>query len=123
MIAYTIVGTNNIEKAGAFYDELFSLVSARRVINSPRMLGWGNNPAAPMYTIATPFDEKPATVGNGSMVALAATDPDQVKAFYQKAIELGGTDEGEPGVRMDTYYCAYVRDLDGNKLNFFCMAN
>ncbi|HCA77845.1 MAG: VOC family protein [Pseudomonadota bacterium] len=122
MIAYTIVGTNNIEKAAAFYDELLSLAGAQRAIDAPRMIAWGNNPAAPMFAIATPYDEKPATVGNGSMVAIAATDPDQVNAFYAKALELGGTTEGEPGVRMDAYYCAYVRDLDGNKLNFFCMA-
>ena len=74
MIAYTIVGTNNIEKAAAFYDELLSLAGAQRAIDAPRMIAWGNNPAAPMFAIATPYDEKPATVGNGSMVAIAATD-------------------------------------------------
>ena len=56
MIAYTIVGTNNIEKAAAFYDELLSLAGAQRAIDAPLMIAWGNNPAAPMFAIATPYD-------------------------------------------------------------------
>ena len=103
MIAYTIVGTNNIEKAAAFYDELLSLAGAQRAIDAPRMIAWGNNPAAPMFAIATPYDEKPATVGNGSMVAIAATDPDQVNAFYAKALELGGGIPHRLLPRLDVY--------------------
>ncbi|HET8705983.1 MAG TPA: VOC family protein, partial [Pseudomonadales bacterium] len=66
---------------------------------------------------------KPATVGNGVMVALAVEKPEQVDALYNKAIELGGTDEGAPGYRGEGgFYAAYFRDLEGNKLNFFCIA-
>lgn len=122
MIAYTIFGTNDIERAATFYDELFSLVGAQRAIDSPRMIAWANDPTRPMFAIATPYDEKPASVGNGSMIALAADDPAQVDALYAKAMEMGAVDEGAPGVRLDTYYCAYFRDLDGNKINCFCMA-
>ncbi|MFS1701227.1 VOC family protein [Aestuariibacter sp. GS-14] len=122
MIAYTIFGTNDLARAGAFYDELLSIMGAQRAIDAPRMIAWGNNPSAPMFAVATPFDEKPATVGNGSMVALAAANPEQVNALHAKAMALGAKDEGAPGTRMDTYYCAYFRDLDGNKINCFCMA-
>ncbi|NVK57013.1 MAG: VOC family protein [Alteromonadaceae bacterium] len=122
MIAYTTVGTNDIAKAGAFYDTLFSIMGAKRILNFERMVSWGNNPQAPMFAIATPYDGKPATAGNGTMIAVAVANPEQVNALYTKAIELGATDEGEPGVRMEAYYCAYFRDLDGNKVNCFCMA-
>jgi predicted lactoylglutathione lyase len=39
--------------------------------------------------------------------------------MHQKALELGGTDEGAPGPRGPGFYIGYFRDLDGNKLNFF----
>jgi len=122
MIAYTIFGTNDLPRAAAFYDELLAEMGAQRAIDAPRMIAWGNNPAAPMFAVATPYDEQPATVGNGSMVALAAANSQQVDALYAKAMELGAKDEGAPGPRMDVYYCAYFRDLDGNKINCFCMA-
>lgn len=71
-----------------------------------------------------PYDGNAATVGNGVMVALVVMTPEQVDAMYAKALELGGTDEGAPGPRGDSgFYAAYFRDLDGNKLNAFCMAS
>ncbi len=75
-----------------------------------------------MFGICVPEDEKPATVGNGVMIALGAENPAAVDKLYAKAIELGATDAGAPGVRADAYYIAYFRDLDGNKVNFFCPA-
>ncbi|MEZ5946527.1 MAG: VOC family protein [Hyphomonas sp.] len=68
-----------------------------------------------------PWDKEPATVGNGTMVALEAKDKDQVHRLYKIAIAEGGTDEGPPGPRGDGFYAAYFRDLDGNKLNAFFM--
>ena len=54
------------------------------------------------------------------MVALAVDEREMVDALYRKAMELGARDEGAPGQRSDGFYAAYFRDLDGNKLNFFC---
>ena len=68
-----------------------------------------------------PWDKNPATVGNGTMVALEAKDRDQVQRLYRIAMVEGGTDEGPPGPRGEGFYAAYFRDLDGNKLNAFCM--
>ena len=59
--------------------------------------------------------------GLGRHDALAAKNPPQVVALYKKAMQLGATDEGPPGLRGGTFYAAYFRDIDGNKLNFFCM--
>jgi predicted lactoylglutathione lyase len=71
--------------------------------------------------VIKPYDGKPATVGNGVMVALAVDSTDKVDTVYRKAIELGATDEGPSGPRGDNFYAGYFRDLDGNKLNVFCM--
>jgi catechol 2,3-dioxygenase-like lactoylglutathione lyase family enzyme len=120
MIGYTCVGTNNLDKAVAFYGELLGLMGAQVTFKGERGVGWGTAPDKPMFSVLMPFDKNDATVGNGSMVALAAKDPDQVHALHQKCIDLGGTCEGAPGPRSDGFYAAYFRDLDGNKLAAFC---
>ena len=121
MIGYTSVGTNDLDKAIAFYGELLSLVGAQPFFKSDRGVGWGVSPDKPMFSVLKPFNGEPATVGNGSMVALSAKDTEQVQAIHAKAIALGGQDEGAPGPRGSGFYGAYFRDLDGNKLAAFCM--
>lgn len=121
MIGYVTLGTNNLGAATEFYDELFALIGAGRVYEGDRFVAWGTGPGAPAVSIIMPFDEKEATVGNGTMVALAVDAKEKVHAVHAKALELGGQDEGEPGPRADGFYAGYFRDLDGNKLNAFCM--
>ena len=123
MIGYTSVGTNDLDKAIAFYGELLSLLGAQPFFKSDRGVGWGVSPDKPMFSVLKPFNGAPATVGNGSMVALSAKDAEQVQAVYAKAIALGGQDEGAPGPRGSGFYGAYFRDLDGNKIAVFCMAS
>ena len=117
MIAYVTLGTNNMDRAAAFYDALLAEVGAKRMIEMDRLILWGTA-GAPGLAIAKPFDGKPATVGNGVMVALAVDSSEKVNAIHKKALELGGQDEGAPGPRGDGgLYIGYFRDLDGNKLN------
>jgi predicted lactoylglutathione lyase len=71
--------------------------------------------------VTRPWDGQPATVGNGTMVALLADAPATVDAVHAKALALGGADEGTPGERGAGFYAGYFRDLDGNKLNVFCL--
>ena len=123
MIGYTSVGTNDLDKAIAFYGELLSLLGAQPFFKSDRGVGWGVSPDQPMFSVLKPFNGEPATVGNGSMVALSAKDTEQVQAIHAKAIALGGQDEGAPGPRGTGFYGAYFRDLDGNKIAVFCMAS
>ena len=121
MIGYTCVGTNQLERAVAFYDDLLGLLGAKPLFKSDRGVGWGVSPDQPMFSVLQPFDGQAATVGNGCMVALAARDPEQVQALHARALALGGSDEGAPGPRGAGFYGAYFRDLDGNKLAAFCM--
>jgi catechol 2,3-dioxygenase-like lactoylglutathione lyase family enzyme len=121
MIGYTCVGTNQLERAVAFYDDLLGLLGAKPLFKSDRGVGWGVSPDQPMFSVLQPFDGQAATVGNGCMVALAASHPEQVRALHARALALGGSDEGAPGPRGTGFYGAYFRDLDGNKLAAFCM--
>jgi predicted lactoylglutathione lyase len=120
MIGYVTLGTNNIEKAGAFYDALLGEMGAKRAMQFDGMIAWSNG-NGPMLSAIRPYDKNAATGGNGTMVSLAAKDKEQVDAVYAKAMSLGATDEGGPGPRSDTFYAAYFRDLDGNKLACFFM--
>jgi predicted lactoylglutathione lyase len=119
MIGYVTLGTNDLQRAARFYDALLAELGAKRAMEMEHFIAWATAPGAPMVSVIRPYDKKPATVGNGVMVALAATSKAQVDAIHRKALELGGQDEGAPGPRGDGFYAGYFRDLDGNKLNAF----
>ena len=122
MIGYVSVGTNDMASAVKFYDALLAEIGARRYMEAETFIAWSAGYDKPGFSVAKPFNGKPATVGNGVMIALAVDSPAKVESLYKKALELGGTDEGAPGPRGDSgFYAAYFRDLDGNKLNAFCM--
>ncbi len=120
MIGYVTLGSNDVAKAAAFYDELLAIIGAKRVFDYERFVAWSNAPGTPMLAVITPFDGSEASVGNGSMVALSAGSEAIARQLHAKALALGGQNEGDPGPRFnDMFFCAYARDLDGNKLNFF----
>jgi predicted lactoylglutathione lyase len=121
MIGYVTLGTNDLERGAQFYDQLLKEIGASRFMETDSFIAWTIAPDKPALSLTRAFDGKPATVGNGVMVALAMRSTDQVDSFYKKAIELGATDEGKPGPRGDGFYAGYFRDLDGNKLNAFFM--
>lgn len=123
MIGYVTLGTNDVPRAAKFYDELLALVGAKRFMENDNFIAWGTAPDKPALSVITPFDGNPPTVGNGTMVALAVDSPDKVQALHARALELGGANEGDPGPRMGPFYAGYFRDLDGNKLNAFCMVD
>jgi predicted lactoylglutathione lyase len=123
LIGYITLGTSDLERAGAFYDELLETLGARRVMTDERMLGWAIAPEDPMFSVIKPYDEAAATVGNGVMIALNVETPERVEAAYEKALALGAEDEGHPHDRGSSmgFYGGYFRDLDGNKLVVYCL--
>jgi catechol 2,3-dioxygenase-like lactoylglutathione lyase family enzyme len=122
MIGYVTLGTNDFERAAAFYDDLLAAYGAKRALQTDKMILWSSGkPGRPSLGIIKPYDKNPATAGNGAMVALGIDEPAKVDALHRKALALGGTDEGAPGSRGGGFYGAYFRDLDGNKLCVFCM--
>ena len=121
MIGYVTLGTNDLPRAAAFYDALLGELGAKRFMEFDTFILWGISPKLPSLGVIKPYDKKEACIGNGTMVALVVDSPAKVDALHAKALSLGATDEGAPGPRGPTFYGGYFRDLDGNKLNFFCM--
>lgn len=121
MIGYVTVGTNDLPRAASFYDKLFDAIGGQRIMEEARSIAWGFGPTAAAFGVIKPFNEKPATVGNGVMVGLSMSSTANVDSVYRLALSLGGSDEGAPGPRSDGFYAAYFRDLDGNKLCLFFM--
>ncbi|MDH4071819.1 MAG: VOC family protein [Gammaproteobacteria bacterium] len=119
MIGYVMLGTNRFDDAAKFYDELLDTIGGSRMMDGERFIAWATSPGSPALSICLPYDGEAATVGNGVMIALVVDSREKVDALHAKALELGGTDEGAPGPRMDNFYAGYFRDLDGNKLNAF----
>lgn len=121
MIGYVTVGTNDMDRAAKFYDELLGEIGAKRFMEGETFIAWATAPDKPALGIIRPFDGKEATIGNGVMVALAMESKEKVDRLYKKALELGAKDEGAAGPRGDNFYAGYFRDPDGNKLNCFWM--
>jgi predicted lactoylglutathione lyase len=121
MIGYITLGTNDLQRGAKFYDELLAALGGKRFMDTDTFIAWSAGAGQPGVSISKPADGNAATVGNGVMIALMAENPAQVDALYSKALELGATDEGPAGPRGDNFYAGYFRDLDGNKLNFFCI--
>jgi catechol 2,3-dioxygenase-like lactoylglutathione lyase family enzyme len=121
VIGYVTIGTNDLERAGKFYDALLGQLGAKRYMEMERLIAWSAGEGVPGIGVCKPYDGNPASIGNGTMVALAVGSPEKVQALYDLALELGGSDEGPPGLRFGNFFAAYFRDPDGNKLNAFCM--
>ena len=121
MIGYVTLGTKDLKRAAAFYDALLKEIGAKRFWDSDTFIAWGVGRDKPSLGVIKPFDGKPATVGNGTMVALVVNGKDKVDLLHKRALSLGAKDEGAPGPRGDGFYAGYFRDLDGNKLNCFYM--
>lgn len=119
MIGYATVGTNDLERAGHFYDPLTELLGARRIHNFDRGIFYGDRGFD--LAVVRPFDGSEARPGNGTMVALEAPSREIVDKAHALALDLGGSDEGAPGIRgreESRFYGAYFRDPEHNK---FCV--
>jgi catechol 2,3-dioxygenase-like lactoylglutathione lyase family enzyme len=121
MLGYATIGTNDLKRALAFYDALLGEVGAKRLMETPHGFTlYGVTLRKPALAVTPPYNGKPAHPGNGNMLALTLDDRAMVDTFYMKALELGGSDEGPPGVRGEegprAFYAAYFRDPEGNKI-------
>jgi catechol 2,3-dioxygenase-like lactoylglutathione lyase family enzyme len=121
LILYATLGSSDLQRSGTFYDAVLGALGYKRSPESVETwIGWG-----PSYDggvslwVTKPFDGKAPTAGNGTMLAFRARNEAEVQAFHKAALANGGSDEGGPGTRPyyePTFYVAYVRDPDGNKL-------
>jgi len=117
VLSHVSLGTNDYPRAKAFYDEVLATLQINCVMDFPGAAGFGRQ--FPEFWIQKPHDGGTAQVGNGVHIAFLANSVEEVNAFHAKALALGGKDDGAPGPRPDYdagYYAAFVRDLDGHKI-------
>ncbi|MEI2297898.1 VOC family protein [Ensifer sp. MJa1] len=122
MLLYVTVGTNDLERAGQFYDAVLPTLGYHRQREDETEIGYGTEGDRIRFWVVTPFNREAATFGNGVSIALTAPTRAAVDAFHAAALANGGTDEGAPGLRPfhANFYGTWVRDLDGNKLAAVC---
>jgi catechol 2,3-dioxygenase-like lactoylglutathione lyase family enzyme len=120
MIGYVAVGTNDLARAGAFYDGLLVGVGEKRIIDTDALIGWGKDGVQPMFIVMRPSDGEPAQPGHGPVVAMVQSSTAQVDKQHARALKLGGVEESAPAFRGQEgdqgFYAGYCRDPDGNRL-------
>ena len=121
VIAHVSLGTNDYPRARAFYDAVLATLGIQRVMEHGPHAGYGRG--LPEFWVQAPHDQGVAQPGNGAHVCFRAETTAQVQAFYATALALGAVDDGAPGLRplySPRYYAAFVRDLDGHKIEALC---
>ncbi len=120
MIGYATIGVSDMERAKAFYCDLFAEKGAKVVIDAGRIAFIGTKRGEPMLAVCEPYDKGDPTPGNGAMIAFPIAEKQEADRLHARALELGGTCDGPAGQRIpDRFYGSYVRDPDGNKLCFY----
>jgi catechol 2,3-dioxygenase-like lactoylglutathione lyase family enzyme len=118
-LGYVTIGSNDLNAAKTFYDALLGSAGFGPMFEHPSGGRIYGKDTAPVLGVLGPFDGRPATAGNGTMIAIHFDSKPEVDAFHSKALALGGANEGAPGMRGPNAYFAYFRDLDGNKICAF----
>lgn len=126
MFSHIQVGARDLASMIKFYDAVLKPLGLVRMPaeddGGPAGAGW-EMPGKkwPQFFVQLPFNGLPATWGNGNQVSFAAHSQEQVHAAWEAAMVMGGSDEGAPGLRPQysaSFFVAYCRDPEGNKLCF-----
>jgi catechol 2,3-dioxygenase-like lactoylglutathione lyase family enzyme len=118
MFSHIMIGTNDLDRAKAFYDALLGTlgVPPGRV---DRHRVFYRTPTG-VFAVSLPINGEPATFANGGTVGFACDSTDTADQWHAAGLANGGaTCEEPPGVRegvVGKLYLAYLRDPDGNKL-------
>ena len=116
-ISHVSLGSNDFDAAVAFYEKTLQTLGCKRVLQQEGAVAFGK--MFPEFWVQTAINGNPASVGNGTHFGFIATSREQVRAFFDAAVQAGGKPEGEPGERPHygaEYYGCFVRDLDGHKI-------
>jgi catechol 2,3-dioxygenase-like lactoylglutathione lyase family enzyme len=117
IMSHVSLGTNDFERAVAFYERVMPTIGARRLMEHPGAVAFGK--VYPEFWVQRPLDGGRASVGNGTHIGFLATSKAMVDAFYKEAMAAGAADDGAPGPRKDygePYYGCFLRDPDGHKI-------
>lgn len=126
MFSHIQLGARDLPRMIVFYDAVLAPLGLVRMADTadggPAGAGSQHADRAwPQFYVQMPFNGLPATRANGNQISFAGGSPEQVDQAWSIAIQMGGADEGPPGLRPqygEDYYGAYCRDPEGNKLCF-----
>lgn len=119
MIDHLSITTTDLDRAQSFYDAVLGALGYPRVNRRERAIGYGERrptDGAPAY-ISVYLSTN--VVPDNRHWCFRAPSRAAVRAFHRLALAHGGTDDGSPGIRehySPTYYAAFVRDPDGNRI-------
>ncbi len=127
MLDHVSLGCADLDASGAFYDAALAPLGYRRVFARNIGIAYGPGPGRDglLFWIIQPSGDEAPHASRGNHVAFSAVRRGDVDAFFDAALSGGGTANGEPGLRPEyskTYYAAFVRDLDGHKIEAVCRA-
>jgi catechol 2,3-dioxygenase-like lactoylglutathione lyase family enzyme len=118
MFSHVMIGTNDLDKAKAFYDSLLGTLEVRPARVDGHRIFYITKTG--VFSVTKPINGEAATCANGGTIGFAANSPEQVNAWHTAGIAAGGIPcEDPPGIRQGpgvNLYIAYLRDLDGNKI-------
>jgi len=123
ILSHISIGTNDYPRARAFYDAVLATLQIKQVMTHGESVAYGR--AFPEFWVGRPLDGGRAAPSNGTHISFLANSPAEVDAFHAQALALGALCDGPPGLRphyTPTYYAAFVRDLDGHKIEAMCFA-
>ena len=120
MIGYVTLGVSDMQRSISFWSQLLADIGCPVQMENERIALIGKSMAEPMVAVCLPYDGSDCDPGNGNMLSIVVEDNATVQKMHAKALELGASDDGAPGVRMpDIWYGGYFKDPDGNKIAFF----
>lgn len=116
-INHVTIGTTDLTASAVFFGALLGAINGTRPYALENMIGYSFGTGKPMMIVTYPFDGQPASHGNGTMIALSASDRNHVDTVHAIALKHGATDEDAPGKRGRNFYGGYFRDPNGNKFS------
>ncbi len=117
MIDHVSVAVRDLAASAAFYEAVLAPLGLTRLVTRPNTVGFGKK--YPEFWLNARPRMGPVSEDTGVHICLRTRSEENVRAFYNAAIALGGRDDGAPGPRqaaMTIYFGAFIRDLDGNKI-------
>ena len=117
MIDHISIAVMDLKTSAAFYDQVLEPLGLARMVERDNTVGFGKK--YPEFWLNARPAMAPVDDDTGNHVCLRAPTKEAVIRFYERALKLGGRGDGAPGDRqatMTTYFGAFIRDPDGNKI-------
>jgi catechol 2,3-dioxygenase-like lactoylglutathione lyase family enzyme len=121
MIDHVSLAVRDLARSAAFWEPVLEPLGLARLVVRERTIGFGRKYPEFWLNARPHMPDIPADTG--IHVALRAPSEAAVALFHARALAAGGADAGGPGPRQaaqTTYFGAFIRDPDGNKVEAVC---